>query len=159
MKTKLELSKLLNKYILVVVGEEHKVVYSVDDSRIFSVKITGCGRGARNAALSKNTFFTSLNKAIKACVYMNSLTLNCNFRVIEVEELKSVSKKGYDYLIEDIASFNFEVEANNSYERDKIKKEKQEYINLKNEAMLLLKSNYILSIDYESDNIRITLNR
>ena len=159
MKTKLELSKLLNRYLIVVVGEEHKVVYSVDDSRIFSVHITGCGRGARNAVLSKDTFFTSLKKAIKSCDYMNSLNLNYKFMVIQFGELEIISKKGSNYLIEDIASFNFEVGAKNRYEKDKIKKEKQEYKKLLNEAILLLKSNYILSVDYDSDEIVITLSR
>ena len=56
MKTKIKLKSILDKYIIVVDGDEKKVVYDVDDSSIFSVSITGCGRGARNAVLSKKTF-------------------------------------------------------------------------------------------------------
>ena len=49
----MKIDNLLDKYLIVVDGNENKIVYDVDDSRIFSVHITGCGRGARNAVLSK----------------------------------------------------------------------------------------------------------
>ena len=49
MEEKIMIESILDKYIIVVDGDEQKVVYDIDDSSIFSVSITGCGRGARNA--------------------------------------------------------------------------------------------------------------
>jgi hypothetical protein len=54
----MKITDINNKYIIVVKGDEKKVVYDVDDSSIFSVHITGTKRGARNAVISNKTFKT-----------------------------------------------------------------------------------------------------
>ena len=53
----MKITDINNKYIIVV-KDEKKVVYDVDDSSIFSVHITGTKRGARNAVISNKTFKT-----------------------------------------------------------------------------------------------------
>ncbi len=78
METKIKLKSILDKYIIVVDGDEKKVVYDVDDSSIFSVSITGCGRGARNAVLSKKTFKT-LKDAEKGIKYLDTCYWNFKF--------------------------------------------------------------------------------
>lgn len=134
----MKIDKLLDKYIIVVDGEEHKIVYDVDDSRIFSVHITGCGRGARNAVLSTKTF-KSLNNAEKGIKYLNTCFWNCKFKAIKVSELEQVSKKGWNYLLEDIENYNFSRKLDKDFEKQSRKESLLKYKELEKEAINLIK--------------------
>ena len=132
MKTKIKLESILDKYIIVVEGDEKKVVYDVDDSSIFSVSITGCGRGARNAVLSKKTFKT-LKEAEKGIKYLDTCLWNFKFKAIKVSELKRLSKKGWDILINDIEDFNWGVDIEREMEAEK-KRRKGKIFRVKKES-------------------------
>ena len=151
MKTKIKLESILDKYIIVVDGDEKKVVYDVDDSSIFSVSITGCGRGARNAVLSKKTFKT-LKEAEKGIKYLDTCYWNFKFKAIKVSELKSLSEKGWDILIKDIEGFNWDVDIKREIEAEIRKEEEKKYLELKNKAIELVESGYIYSIEEDEDN-------
>lgn len=151
MKTKIKLESILDKYIIVVDGDEKKVVYDVDDSSIFSVSITGCGRGARNAVLSKKTFKT-LEEAEKGIKYLDTCYWSFKFKAIKVSELKSLSEKGWDILIKDIKGFNWDVDIKREIEAEREQKEKKKYLELKNKAIKLVESGYIYSIEEDEDN-------
>lgn len=151
MKTKIKLESILDKYIIVVDGDEKKVVYDVDDSSIFSVSITGCGRGARNAVLSKKTFKT-LKEAEKGIKYLDTCYWNFKFKAIKVSELKSLSEKGWDILIKDIEGFNWDVDIKREIEAEIRKEESEKYLELKNKAIKLVESGYIYSIEEDEDN-------
>jgi len=151
MKTKIKLESILDKYIIVVHGDEKKVVYDVDDSSIFSVSITGCGRGARNAVLNKKTFKT-LKEAEKGIKYLDTCYWNLKFKAIKVSELKSLSKKGWDILIKDIEGFNWYADFKRGLEAKREKEEKEKYLELKNKAIKLVESEYIYSIEEDENN-------
>ena len=151
MKTKIKLESILDKYIIVVDGDEKKVVYDVDDSSIFSVNITGCGRGARNAVLSKNTFKT-LKDAKKGIKYLDTCHWNLKFKAIKVSELKSLSGKGWDILIKDIEGFNLDADFEKEMEVERAKEENKRYFELKNKAKKLVESGYIYSIEDDENN-------
>lgn len=151
MKTKIKLESILDKYIIVVEGDEKKVVYDVDDSSIFSVSITGCGRGARNAVLNKKTFKT-LKEAEKGIKYLDTCCWNLKFKVVKVSELKSLSERGWNILIEDIKDFNLDVDFEKEWEAKREKEEKGKYLELKNKAIKLVESGYIYSIEEDEDN-------
>lgn len=155
MKSKIKLESILGKYIIVVDGDEKKVVYDVDDSSIFSVSITGRGRGARNAVLTKKTF-KSLKDAEKGIKYLDTCFWNYKFKAIKVSELKELSEKGWNILIEDIESFNWDVDFENDCEKKREKEEREKYLELKNKAIKLVEYGYIYSIEeYENDEIII----
>ena len=154
MKTKIKLESILDKYIIVVDGDEKKVVYNVDDSSIFSVSITGCGRGARNAVLSKKTFKT-LKEAKKGIKYLDTCHWNFKYKAIKVSELKGLSEKGWDILIEDIDDFNWDVDFERKMEAERKKEEKKKYLELKNKAIKLIESEYIYSIEEDDNNVII----
>jgi hypothetical protein len=151
MKTKIKLESILDKYIIVVDGDEKKVVYDVDDSSIFSVSITGCGRGARNAVLSKKTFKT-LKEAEKGIKYLDTCYWNFKFKAIKVSELKSLSEKGWDILIKDIEGFNWSADFEKEMESERAKEEKKRYSELKGKAINLVESEYIYSIEEDENN-------
>lgn len=151
MKTKIKLESILDKYIIVVEGDEKKVVYDVDDSSIFSVSITGCGRGARNAVLNKKTFKT-LKEAEKGIKYLDTCCWNLKFKAVKVSELKSLSERGWNILIEDIKDFNLDVDFEKEWEAKREKEEKGKYLELKNKAIKLVESGYIYSIEEDEDN-------
>lgn len=138
----MKIDKLLDKYIIVVEGQEHKIVYDVDDSRIFSVHITGCGRGARNAVLSTKTFKT-LNQAEKGIKYLDTCYWNCKFKAIKVFELENLSKKGWDYLLEDIEDYNFSRRLDKDFEKQSRKESLLKYNELEKEAINLIKEGNI----------------
>ena len=154
MKTKIKLKSILDKYIIVVDGDEKKVVYDVDDSSIFSVSITGCGRGARNAVLSKKTFKT-LKDAEKGIKYLDTCYWNFKFKAIKVSELKELSEKGWDILIKDIESFNWDADFEREMKVKREKEEKEKYLELKNKAIKLIESEYIYSIEEDDNNVII----
>lgn len=151
METKIKLKSILDKYIIVVDGDEKKVVYDVDDSSIFSVSITGCGRGARNAVLSKKTFKT-LKEAEKGIKYLDNCHFNLKFKAIKVSELKSLSEKGWDILIKDIEGFNWDADFERKLEVDREIEEREKYLGLKNKAIKLVESGYIYSIEEDENN-------
>jgi len=134
----MKIDKLLDKYIIVVDKEEHKIVYDVDDSRIFSVHITGCGRGARNAVLSTKTF-KRLRDAEKGIKYLESCHWNCKFKAIKVSELENISKKGWDFLLEDIDDYNFTRKLEKDFEKQSRKESLLKYNELEKEAINLIK--------------------
>ncbi len=146
MKSKLKLENLLEKYIIVVDKKEERVVYDIDDSRIFSVKITGCGRGARNAVLTKNTFFTSLKKAEKGLTYLNSCGWGCPFKIIKVSDLKELSEKGYNYLLEDIDDYNLDIDFMREIEKESKKEIDTQYKNLLDRAYNLVNCNIVMDV-------------
>ena len=151
MKTKIKLESILDKYIIVVDGDEKKVVYDVDDSSIFSVSITGCGRGSRNAVLSKKTFKT-LKEAEKGIKYLDTCYWNFKFKAIKVSELKSLSEKGWDILIKDIEGFNWADDFKKEMKAKREKEEKGKYLELKNKAIKLVELGYIYSIEEDENN-------
>ena len=155
MKTKIKLESILDKYIIVVDGDEKKVVYDVDDSSIFSVSITGCGRGARNATLSKNTF-KALKEAEKGIKYLDACHWNLKFKAIKVSELKSFSEKGWDILIKDIEGFNWDADFEKEMEVESAKEENKRYLELKNKAIKLVESGYINSIE-DDENSKVII--
>jgi hypothetical protein len=156
METKIKIEEILDKYIIVVDGDEKKVVYDVDDSCIFSVAITGCGRGARNAVLSKSTFKT-LDEAEKGIKYLDTCHWNFKFKTIKVSELKNVSEKGWDILIKDIEHFNWDCDFEYALEIKRKKEEEERKLELKKQAIEIVNSLFIDSI-YESEGeIIITL--
>ena len=152
MKTKIKLESILDKYIIVVDGDEKKVVYDVDDSSIFSVSITGCGRGARNAVLTKKTFFNTIGHANKGIKYLDTCYWNFKFKAIKVSELKCLSEKGWDILIKDIEDFNWSADFKKEMESKRKKEEKEKYLELKNKAIKLVESGYIYSIEEDENN-------
>ncbi len=154
MEEKITIESILDKYIIVVDGDEKKIVYDVDDSRIFSVHITGCGRGARNAVLSRGTFKTR-KEAEKGIKYLNTCWL-FKFKAIKVSELKGLSERGWNILIEDIKDFNLDVDFENEIEAERKEEERKKQLKLKKEAMKLVESEIIYSIEtYEDDEIII----
>lgn len=154
MEEKITIESILDKYIIVVDGDEQKVVYDIDDSSIFSVSITGCGRGARNAVLSKKTFKT-LKDAEKGIKYLNTCWL-FKFKAIKVSELKGLSERGWNILIEDIKDFNLGVDFENEMEAEEKEEEMEKQLKLKREAIKLVESKIIYSIETcEDDEIII----
>ena len=160
MKTKIKLKNILDKYIIVVDGDEKKIVYDVDDERIFSVHITGCGRGARNASLNNKTFKTSRN-AEKGIKYLDTCYWSFKFKAMKVSELEVLNKAGYEYLISDIDSYNSDVDFYKEMEKERKKESKAEYLKLRNAAIDLVNSNVILSIEEleDEDAISIVISR
>ncbi len=160
MKSKINLKSILDKYIIVVDGSEEKVVYDVDDSRIFSVHVTGCGRGARNAVLTNNTF-KSLKQANKGIDYLNACRLNCFFKAVKVSELKGISEKGYNWLIEDIEDNNRDFEFYKEIENKSKEEARENQAILKQNAIELLHESYVFSIEEneEENIIIITINK
>jgi uncharacterized membrane protein len=148
---KIELESILDKYIIVVDGDEKKVVYDVDDSSIFSVSITGSGRGARNAVLSKKTFKT-FKEAEKGIKYLDTCHWHFKFKAIKVSELKDLSEKGWDILIKDIEGFNWHADFEKKMEAKRQEEERRKYLELKNTAIKLVKSEYIYSIEEDENN-------
>jgi len=153
---KKEIDNIQNTYIIVVDGNEKEIVYDVDDSSIFSVHITGCGRGARNAVLSEDTFKT-LENAEKGIEWLDSCHWNHAFKAIKVSELKEISSIGYKYLVDDINSYNDDIGWNNEREKERIEKSEIEYKERKDKALELVKFNPIFSINEYDDEITITL--
>jgi len=151
---KIKLESILDKYIIVVDGDEKKVVYDIDDSSIFSVSITGCGRGARNAVLSKKTFM-SLKKAKKGIKYLNDCW-NFKFKAIKVSELKKLSDRGWNILIDDIKDFNWSADFEKEMEVKRKKEEEEKYSELKNKAAKLIEYGYIIAIE-EDENDEIII--
>ena len=148
----MKIDNLLDKYLIVVDGNENKIVYDVDDSRIFSVHITGCGRGARNAVLSTKTFKT-LNQAEKGIKYLDTCYWNCKFKAIKVSELESLSKKGWDYLLEDIEYYNFSRKFDKDFEKESRKESLLKYNELEKEAIELIKDGNIDRIYCEEEGV------
>lgn len=148
----MKLEKILEKYIIVVEGNEKKIVYDIDDSRIFSVHITGCGRGARNAVLSTKTFKT-LNQAEKGIKYLDTCYWNCKFKAIKVSELKSLSEKGWDYLLEDIEYYNFTRKMDKDFEKESRKESLLKYNELEKEAIELIKNGRIDRITQSEEGV------
>lgn len=157
MRNKLKLEKLLNKYIIVVDKDEKKVVYDIDDSRIFSVHITGCGRGARNTVLTNRTF-KSLKDTERGIKYLDTCYWTCKFKAVLFSEYKSISETGYNYLIYDINDYNRDIDLEKEIKKERDKKEKAEYLELKNKAINLLNSYHILSIDNNDEIITLSQN-
>jgi hypothetical protein len=152
MKTKMSIDKVLDKYVIVVDGDEEKVVYDVDDSRIFSVHITGCGRGARNAVLSRKTFKT-VEEADKDIKYLNTCHWTYKFKAIKVSDLKGISEKGWNILVDDIEDYNWDVDFEKEMKAKRDKEEKAKYLELKKKATDLIGCGLIYSIDEnEEDN-------
>ena len=152
MKTKIELESVLDRYVIVVDGEEEKVVYDVDDSCIFSVSITGCGRGARNAVLSKKTF-KSLKNAMKGIEYLDTCYWRYKFKAIMVSELKEISEKGWNILIDDIEEYNRGVDFEKEMEIERNKESEARYLALRNKAVEIINSGYISSVEEDDENI------
>lgn len=138
----MKIDNLLDKYLIVVDGDEKKIVYDVDDSRIFSVHITGCGRGARNAVLSTKTF-KNLNQAEKGIEYLDTCYWNYKFKAIKVSELENISKEGFDYLLEDIEDYNFSRKLEKDFEKQSRKETLLKYIELEKDAIKLIKDGNI----------------
>ena len=151
MKSKLDINKYLNHYLIVVDGQEEKVVYDIDDSRIFSSKITGCRRGARNAVLTTKTFLTS-EQAENGIKYLDSCFWNFKFKTIKVHELEKMSKKGYEILLDDIESFNFDIAFENKREKEEKKKAREELKNRKELFEALIENRYKDSFYDEGNN-------
>jgi hypothetical protein len=125
MKKTIDLDDLQNHWLIVVDGEEHKVVYEVDDERIFSSKITGLGRGCRSALISHKTFKDSKVKADKGIKYLDTCHFSCKFKIIQVKDLDS---KGLKFLKEDIDSFNRDASYHNDLEiESKLSEKRQKY--------------------------------
>lgn len=148
----MKIDNLLDKYLIVVDNDEKKIVYDVDDSRIFSVHITGCGRGARNAVLSTKTFKT-LKQAEKGIKYLNTCYWNCKFKAIKVSELEKLSKKGWDFLLEDIEDYNFTRKLDKDFERESRKESIRQYSVLEKETFELVKNGVIDRIECEEEGI------
>ena len=143
---KINLEDINDKFIIVVDGEEKKIVYEVDDERIFGTHVTGCGRGARNAVLSRKTFKT-LDESLKAIKYLDSCFWNCNFKFLTVEKFRNDYSDAYTYLLKDIESFNWSVDFTNKFEKEEQKKREQEYTELKNQAINLVTENFVKRIE------------
>lgn len=148
----MKIDNLLDKYLIVVDNDEKKIVYDVDDSRIFSVHITGCGRGARNAVLSTKTFKT-LKQAEKGIKYLNTCYWNCKFKAIKVSELEKLSKKGWDFLLEDIEDYNFTRKLDKDFERESRKESIRQYSVLEKETVELVKNGVIDRIECEEEGV------
>jgi len=116
----------------------------------FPVSITGCGRGARNAVLSKSTFKT-LKEAEKGIKYLDTCYWVYDFKIIKVSELKDISKRGWEILIEDIEEFNRDVDFEKEMEAERSKEAKKNYLELKNKAIDLVNVGYIENIDEDID--------
>jgi len=140
-KRKINLEDILDKYIIVVKGDEKKVVYDVDDSRI---SITGCGRGARNTVLSENTFKT-LKEAEEGIKELSNCLWGYIFKAIKVSELKDISVEGWDILIEDLKDYNWTID----FEK---REKEEEQSKLKNRALEIINSEYVYSIDLGEEN-------
>src|SRR5574344_515018 len=156
MSKKLNLDDILDKYIIVVDGDEKKVVYDVDDSRIFSVSITGCGRGARNAVLSEDTFKT-LEDAEKGIKYLDTCYWNFKFKAIKVSKLKNLSIKGWNILVEDINHFNMNIDFQNEINCKREEENSRKRLELKMKAISLIETMEISSISTEDGETVITL--
>lgn len=154
MEKKININSIQDKYIIVIDGQEHKVVYDVDDSRVFSVHVTGCGRGARNAVLTKNTF-KSLKIAQKGCEWMRTC-FSGTFKAIKVSELKAFSEKGYNWLVEDIESYNWDIDWYREREKEEKSIAKQEQKLLELRAKDVLSNKHLLEIAETEDEIIIT---
>lgn len=152
-----ELKIDLEKYLIVVEGQEEKVVYDVDDSSIFSSKIVGCGRGARNAVVSKKTFKT-LDEANLGIKYLDSC-FRYKFKAIKVSELKKVSRKGWDILVEDVIGYNWSVNFNNNAEKESNRKQKVAYLELRQKAISLVSNNHVYSIEEDSEEEGVVIIR
>jgi hypothetical protein len=158
MKAKINIDKIQDRHIIVVHGDEKKVVYDCDDSRIFSVHITGCGRGARNAVLSRKTFM-NLKQADKGIKYLDDCFWTCKFRIIKVSELEKISMVGYQYLIEDIKGYNSDIDWSRKMEIESKKEAQREYSEMSAKARNLINDNLIISIKEEDDVTIIKLSK
>ena len=147
----IKLESILDKYIIVVDGDESKIVYSVDDSRIFSIHITGSARGARNAVLSKTTF-KSLSAAKRGIKHLDTCHYSYKFKAIKVSDLALLSEKGWYFLMEDIDSYNKDVVFEKEIENNSKKEEKERYKKLKKEAITLVKNGCVYSIEHDEVN-------
>lgn len=157
MKKKIKLQDIMDKYLIVVLGDAKKIVYDVDDSRIFSVHITGCGRGARNASLNLNTFKT-LEQAKKGIRYLDTCHWNHTFTCLKVSELRDNFKIGWAFLIQDIKDFNDHIDFVEKMERDERVKRTKEAIERHREATQILECSLVESIsENEYGQIIITL--
>jgi len=152
METKIKLSEIENKFLIVVKGEEHKVVYDVDDSRIFSVHVTGCGRGSRNAVLSRKTFFSNTKKTGKAIEYLESSFRGVEFCSVLFAELKNISKTGYENLIEDIEDYNRDIDFDREYQKEENAAFQAEYEKTKEKAIKLINEKFIFEIEETDDS-------
>jgi hypothetical protein len=154
---KLKFKEIEKKYIIVVDGDEEKVVYNVDDSSIFSVHVTGVGRGARNASLSNNTF-KSLSEVDEDIKYLeNSWTLK--FKAIRLDDYEKVSPKGYKNLIMDIEEYALEYSFEKQYQK-KLKMER--FIELgedKKRAIELINAAISISVHENEDEAIIDLQK
>ena len=154
MEEKITIESILDKYIIVVDGDEQKVVYDIDDTSIFSISITGIKRGAKFAVLSRGTFKTR-KEAEKGIKYLNTCWL-FKFKAIKVSELKGLSERGWNILIEDIEDFNLGVDFENEMEAEEKEAEMEKQLKLKREAIKLVESKIIYSIETcEDDEIII----
>lgn len=125
MKKLIELDELQDFWLIIVDGEEYKVVYEIDDERIFSSKVTGIGRGSRSALISHKTFKENRDKAEKGIVYLDTCYFSCKFKAVQVKELCDEALK---FLKEDIDSFNRDVTYHNDLERKaKLAEKRQRY--------------------------------
>jgi hypothetical protein len=145
MRKKIKLEDILDKYVIVVLGNEKKIVYDVDDSRIFSVHITGCGRGARNASISHSTFKT-IEQAKKGIKYLDTCHWTDVFTCLKVSDLRDNFKIGWAYLIQDIANFNDHIDFEEKMERDERMKHAKEAVERHREATRLLACSLVESI-------------
>lgn len=152
---KLNVKDLLEKYIIVVDGDEKKVVYDANDSRIFSVHITGCGRGARNAALNSNTF-KSMSKAFRDIEYLSFCHFSYKFKILKFSELQNFSTIGFDYLLKDIASYNESIDFKIKNKQERQKQEKENYLKLLNLTKKAIEQENIDSIKEDSEIITVT---
>lgn len=147
---KIRLELVLDKYLIVVNNDERKIVYDIDDSSIFSSSVIGCKRGARNAVLSHETFKT-LDEAEVGLSYLNTCHWSYEFKIIKVSELQKLSEHGWNILLEDINEFNLGIdfETENKYEMEA--SEKIRYSNLHNNAINIIESGHICSIEEDDD--------
>lgn len=128
MKTKIKLESILDQYIIVVDGDEKKVVYDID------YNTNECGSGARNALLSKKTFKT-LKEAENGIKHLNHKEFE--FKVIKVFELKDLSEKGWNDLIKNIEDFNLSVDFEKEMEIKSKKEENERFLELKTKELEL----------------------
>jgi len=104
---KIRLSTIENKYVIVADG--NKIVYDLDDERIFSIHSTGCGRGARFAIFNERAVFHTLVDTNKGIKYLKSCYFVCEFKPVKISDLIKRNVKAYNHLINDIKEYNDKV--------------------------------------------------
>lgn len=144
------MDNILNSYIIVVDGNEERVVYDIDDEKIFSVHVVGCSRGSKIAVLNENTFM-SLAKSVKNIEYLESC-FRYDFKVIKVSDLKTFSEKSYKNLLYDIENFNRNVDFHREIENKEIEDKENQYKKLHIDTIDLIENNIIESVT-QIDNI------